>query len=332
MTDKPSLAVEAHIGVAFVADVVFEALQTTLQNACSWDWVPFRTVEYSTDGDVMVGVLPLVGDLPCQLRLVFRPQMAEQLSRSFFGFEIPADSEDMLDMIGEISNVVAGEVVARLAARGASESISLPAVFRGDDFEFPGADGHEETWAAFRTPDGEFLCGVVSGAPSEQRSVQPFEYETLDELLEQITGVVRESVVEITKDACHFEDASAVFSRPIPPINALIGILAFAGTAPWQLRMVFRYEEAERIATSFTGMLITQDSDDMPDAIGEIVNVVAGDVSARLAERGVQAQLSVPTVLRGEHVELPIQKGISVYRLLVATPVGAFWVEVLNEQ
>mgnify|MGYP000654574105 FL=1 len=53
--------------------------------------------------------------------------MYEDLIKIFIGIEDPSD-EDILDMAGEISNVVAGNVRANL---GANFMISVPVVFQG---------------------------------------------------------------------------------------------------------------------------------------------------------------------------------------------------------
>ncbi len=54
-------------------------------------------------------------------------EMFEDLINMFIGIEDPSD-EDILDMAGEISNVVAGNVRANL---GANFMISVPTVFEG---------------------------------------------------------------------------------------------------------------------------------------------------------------------------------------------------------
>jgi len=61
--------------------------------------------------------------------------MFEDLINIFIGIENPSNA-DILDMAGEISNVVAGNVRANL---GANFMISVPIVFRGkpDELQFP---------------------------------------------------------------------------------------------------------------------------------------------------------------------------------------------------
>ena len=62
-------------------------------------------------------------------------EMFGDLINMFIGIEDPSD-EDILDMAGEISNVVAGNVRANL---GANFMISVPTVFEGmpDELEIP---------------------------------------------------------------------------------------------------------------------------------------------------------------------------------------------------
>ena len=64
-------------------------------------------------------------------------EMFEDLINMFIGIEDPSD-EDILDMAGEISNVVAGNVRANL---GANFMISVPTVFEGMPKELSIPDG-----------------------------------------------------------------------------------------------------------------------------------------------------------------------------------------------
>ncbi len=62
-------------------------------------------------------------------------QLFEELISLFIGIEDP-DQDDLMDMAGEISNVIAGNIRANL---GSDFIISVPLVFEGrpDDLEFP---------------------------------------------------------------------------------------------------------------------------------------------------------------------------------------------------
>lgn len=83
----------------------------------------------------VVGCISLVGDVDWSLVLSIPRATAPALAGNFAGFEIPFDSPDMGDAVGEMANLVAGEVKVQLDGIGLSAEISLPQVFRGEIIE-----------------------------------------------------------------------------------------------------------------------------------------------------------------------------------------------------
>jgi CheY-specific phosphatase CheX len=81
------------------------------------------------------GIISFVGDLTWSMILVLPIGAAEMMALKFAGFEIPYDSEDMGDVVGELTNVLAGVLCGNLEAVGVKSQMSLPTITRGSDFE-----------------------------------------------------------------------------------------------------------------------------------------------------------------------------------------------------
>ena len=92
-------------------------------------------VEHALRCEGVVGCISLVGDVDWSLVLSIPRDTASALAGNFAGFEIPFDSPDMGDAVGEMANLVAGEVKVQLDGIGLAAEISLPQVFRGDIIE-----------------------------------------------------------------------------------------------------------------------------------------------------------------------------------------------------
>jgi CheY-specific phosphatase CheX len=92
-------------------------------------------VEEALRCEGMVGCISLVGDVDWSLVLSIPRATASALAGGFAGFEIPFDSPDMGDAVGEIANLLAGEVKVQLDGIGLAAEISLPQVFRGEIIE-----------------------------------------------------------------------------------------------------------------------------------------------------------------------------------------------------
>jgi chemotaxis protein CheX len=112
------------------------------------------------------------------------------------------------------------------------------------------------------------------------------------------------------------------------PCDGVIGVISFLGDLDWSLSLGFPRETAVALSAKFAGFEIEFDSADMGDVIGEMANVVAGDVVARLADCGIQVQMSMPTVTRGHEMEVLSSSRQKCCGRLFITPDGLFWAHV----
>jgi len=92
--------------------------------------------------------------------------------------------------------------------------------------------------------------------------------------------------------------------------DGVVGIISFVGDASWILMLALPKDSAETLAEKFCGFEVEYDSPDMGDVIGELANVMAGDIVARMGVEGVKVAMSLPTVLRGQNVEPFMPKGL----------------------
>lgn len=112
--------------------------------------------------------------------------------------------------------------------------------------------------------------------------------------------------------------------------DGIVGIISFVGTFPWSLIVSFPYETAVGVAGKFAGFEILFHSPDMVDVIGELVNIVAGPISAHFEAAGLQAKMSLPTVARGHNVEVLLPSHIQIQRLHFNSPQGSFRVKIVT--
>lgn len=114
----------------------------------------------------------------------------------------------------------------------------------------------------------------------------------------------------------------------IEPCARVASVISFFGTQPWALTLVVPEPTAVAMALKFTGFDVPFDSSDMGDVVGELTNVLAGEVIAQLTRRGIQSQMSLPTVARGNDVEMLRSTGSSVRTISYNSPQGVFWFDV----
>lgn len=101
--------------------------------------------------------------------------------------------------------------------------------------------------------------------------------------------------------------------------DGVVGIISFIGDLNWLLMLALPRSSAESMVSKFTGFEIQYDDTDMGDSVGELANMLGGDMVARLAKMNIKGQVSLPSILRGHDIEPLLPKGapaMNMYYLL----------------
>jgi len=112
-------------------EALVDAVVCTLSASCGMTPERVRDCEAPSQINGIVGMISVLGDVHWSVMLAMPRETACAISQAFAGFEIDYDSEDMGDLVGEIANVLAGDVLLRLERLGVHADMSLPAVMRG---------------------------------------------------------------------------------------------------------------------------------------------------------------------------------------------------------
>ncbi len=112
-------------------------------------------------GDGVVGIISFVGDVSWLLMLVLPKSSAQETALKFAGFEVDYDSPDMGDVVGELNNVLAGDIVARLSAKDVKVTMSLPTIMRGHDVEPLLPRGLPSVKMHYKIGDGDIYLKVA---------------------------------------------------------------------------------------------------------------------------------------------------------------------------
>ena len=78
------------------------------------------------------------------------------------------------------------------------------------------------------------------------------------------------------------------------------GVIGLAGICKGMLAIHLPEKVAMAITGSFLGMDVTEVDDDVTDAIGELANMIAGNIKMILDEAGKDVTLSIPSCVHGE--------------------------------
>lgn len=115
-------------------------------------------------GEGVVGIISMVGEFTWLLMLVLPQETAKAFSLKFAGFEIDYESPEMGDVVGELNNILAGDIISRLSKDGIKVAMSLPTVLRGNNVEPMLPRGTPSMQMHFTCPEGEFLLRLAGGS------------------------------------------------------------------------------------------------------------------------------------------------------------------------
>jgi chemotaxis protein CheX len=146
------------------ADLLKASTAATFRSICGVEPRLDDPVDGNIEAHGVEAVIALVGNVSWSLSLAFPSATAEEVARKFSGFEIPFDSADMIDVIGELANVLAGDVAARMDSRGVKVKLSMPSVVRGDALDLTQPSAVESVRLRFLLPQGPMRVVLAMGA------------------------------------------------------------------------------------------------------------------------------------------------------------------------
>jgi CheY-specific phosphatase CheX len=121
----------------------------------------------------------------------------------------------------------------------------------------------------------------------------------------------------------------------IPSLSAdsmqIVGSVSFAGKAMGSINLHF----SEAFARLVTAAMLDMDEDDIEgdeevhDVVGELSNMVGGDLKSRLCDAGLTCELSIPTITSGREFgsNPKVGQGMNV-SLLTAGPRPVWWMSI----
>ena len=115
-------------------------------------------------------------------------------------------------------------------------------------------------------------------------------------------------------------------SIPSDSSNDVSGIIGLSGEITGSVILGFSTSTAEQAVTAFVGAPVQAGTEDFADAIGELVNMIAGNAKAKF--EGKDVSISCPSVIMGGHHQVAMPSDASCICIPFDSPCGRFAVEV----
>ena len=123
--------------------------------------------------------------------------------------------------------------------------------------------------------------------------MQSVQKQAVDLLIESAKEVFEMMVMR------HLEIGTPVEGDALRPKSNVVGTISFAGSESGVVVFYSTTDAANVIAGSMLGMPATAVNGEMPDAIGEITNMIAGALRTKMTDAGHPWAISIPTVTIG---------------------------------
>ncbi len=125
-------------------------------------------------------------------------------------------------------------------------------------------------------------------------------------------------------------------SGETPPDKALTdsisGIIGLAGTHKGVLAIHLPHKVAMAITGSFLGMEVDEINTDVEDAVGELANMLGGNVKSILSANGRDISLSMPTTISGKQYDFQPTKDADSLIISCVCEAGGFIIELQLEK
>lgn len=123
-------------------------------------------------------------------------------------------------------------------------------------------------------------------------------------MIDEVTNCVREAVKQVFSTMVQM-DLEAVDCLRLNGEERIASSVGFAGN----LTGVVYLSAAEPFARQLTGAMTGLEEEEMDDvivndAMGEITNMIVGNMKSQMSAKSVECSLTVPSIVRGTHLEI----------------------------
>ncbi len=262
----------------------------------------------------IVGTLNMAGKVNGIFNVQATVDFGRLMAAGMLGME-PSEVDpatDVRDLIAEITNIVGGNLKSALNDAGHSCVLSTPSITYGTDFTIRSLNMDRYDRFVFRHAEHVFIVEVglkaVEGAetgldfstPDAMSRIPNVDLEKLNAIDYQgrISGATRD--VFETMFSLHLEEATRVSAASLSGVRNVSSV-CFAGDATGIVSIHVDLDLSRRMAAGMLGMEPEEleGESEVQDMLGELGNIVGGNLKSALTDTGLRCALSTPSFTTG---------------------------------
>lgn len=269
-----------------------------------------KVTDSGLDDQRLVGAVHYAGEVVGCLSLHVGHELAAMITASMLGMEVGElhGDEEIKDVLGELTNIVSGNLKSDFLNADLSCVISTPSITRGTDFKIEyNKMGIAHQWV-FRHQDYEILIDISIGEDLGAKiSIPGLKALSADEITEKINSVdvhttIINSVIDVYYTMLSLEIVSI---QEVPPDfredKRTVGTVSFAG----DVHGLFNIQVNDNFARIMTAAMLGIDEEEIEseeevfDVLREMSNIIGGNLKSAFVDAGLSCVLSTPAITNG---------------------------------
>jgi flagellar motor switch protein FliN len=260
------------------------------------------------DENRMVGAIHFGGEVVGVMSFNLSESFARAVTAAMLGIETDEikGKDEINDVIGELANIVAGNLKTEFLDAGLVCVISAPSITSGSDFRIDPVDIATPIKFTFRHHDDfvrvELCVKEEIGAKEDIMSDLPS-----DVVMERIAGVdiktaIVNSVIDVfytmlDMEVAAIQDVPASFTEEM----RTVGSVTFAGEVDGMFNIQVNDDFGKEMTAAMLGMEVDEieSEEEVFDVIREVSNIIGGNLKSNFVDAGLSCVLSTPSITNG---------------------------------
>ncbi len=269
-----------------------------------------KVTDPGLDDQRMVGVVHYAGEVVGNLSLHVSREFAALITATMLGVdaETLTEEEEIKDVLGELTNIVSGNLKSDFLNAELSCLISTPSITRGSDFRIePSELGIVHQWV-FRHKAYEIRIDIaIEEDLGAKLNLAGLEDLSADEVTQKINSVdIPTTVINSVIDVYYTMLSMEIETIPeVPPDfredKRTVGTVSFAG----DVHGLFNIQVNDNFARTMAAAMLGIEEDEIEseeevfDVIREMSNIIGGNLKSAFVDVGLSCALSTPSITNG---------------------------------
>jgi flagellar motor switch protein FliN len=309
---------------------LIDTLTETFDTMLSMQLTPVDAGEDPELGDDrIVGAVNFAGEVVGTLSFQVSQPFSKMVTAAMLGMEPDEeiDEETVRDVVGELTNIVTGNLKTEFVDAGLSCIISTPRITTGSDFKIDPLNIAPPLKYLLRYDENDvFIELVVKEESGGAEAMGPASDLSPEEVASKINSVdIRTTVINSVIDVFftmlemeieHIPEVPASFTEEM----RTVGTVTFAGDVDGLFNIQVNDDFAQGMTAAMLGMEPeeVEDQEDVYDVIREVSNMIGGNLKSAFVDAGLACVLSTPSITNGRDFRIEASTGIRPDLLLFA--------------